>query len=175
MGNSNLGLKHAHLLQGDVSALEVVVVLKRNIARGEVIVGGTVCLFEARELFSHLHLTLDHSSEVPPGEDAVVRDRVVHRVRLVFVQVLEVAGIRVTEVERQEGVSVVDTVKLLTIHELLNVLLDNWCLVDGCSLCSGSVGTDAVSECEDVLIAFVLECVWVDIDDALAVGDARSD
>lgn len=93
MGNSNLGLKHAHLLQGNVSALEVIVVLKGNIARGEVIVRGTVCLFEARELFSHLHLTLDHSSEVPSGEDAIVWDGVVHWVRLVVMKVLEVASI----------------------------------------------------------------------------------
>ena len=77
-----------------------------------------------------------------------------------------------TEVEGQERVSVIDTVQFLTIHELLNVLLDNRGLVDSSSLGSGGIDTDAISESENVLITLVLKGVWVDIDDTFAVGDA---
>lgn len=110
MSNSDLGLEHAHFFERDVSALEVVVVLERNPSGGEVVIRGTVGLFEAREFLSHSHLALHHSSEVPSREEAVVGDGMVHRVGLVVVQMLEVARIRVTEVEGKEGISVIDTV-----------------------------------------------------------------
>ena len=44
--DSCLGLEHADLLNRDLSALEVVVVLEGHIARGKVVVGGTVALLE---------------------------------------------------------------------------------------------------------------------------------
>ena len=110
VSNSDLGLEHAHFFERDVSALEVVVVLERDPSGGEVVVRGTVRLFEAREFLSHAHLALHHSSEIPSREEAVVGNGMVHRVGLVVVQMLEVARIRVTEVEGKEGISVIDTV-----------------------------------------------------------------
>jgi hypothetical protein len=79
----------------------------------------------------------------------------------------------VTEVEGKEGISVIDTVQFLTIHELLNILLDNRGLVDSSSLGSGGINTNAISECEDVLITLVLEGIWVNIDDTIGIGNAR--
>ena len=173
MSNSDFGLEHAHFFERNVSALEVVVVLERSPSGGEVVVRGTVSLFEAREFLSHGHLALHHSSKVPSREEAIVRDGMIHRVRLVVVQMLEVTGIRVTKVERKEGISIIDTVQFLTIHELLNILLDNRGLVDSSSLGSGGVDTNAISECEDVLITLVLEGVWVNIYDTIGIGNAR--
>ena len=110
MSYSDLGLEHAHFFERDVSALEVVVVLERSPSGCKVVVRGTVSFFEAREFLSHAHLALHHSSEVPSREEAVVGDGMIHRVGLVVVQMLEVAGVRVTKVEGKEGVSIIDTV-----------------------------------------------------------------
>lgn len=66
--DSCLGLEHADLLNRDLSALEVVVVLEGHIARGKVVVGGTVALLEVGELLTHGHLALHHAAEVPSGE-----------------------------------------------------------------------------------------------------------
>lgn len=63
--NSDLRLELDDVSEGDLSALEVVVVLKGHIARSPVVVGGTVGLFEAGELLAKGHLTLHHSSEIP--------------------------------------------------------------------------------------------------------------
>ena len=90
LDNSCLGLEHADLLERDLSALEVVIVLKRHIARSELVVWGTVALLEVGELLSHTHLALHHATEVPSREDAVVWDNMIHRVGLVVMQVLEV-------------------------------------------------------------------------------------
>ena len=46
MGNSDLRLKHAYLGDWDVAALKVIVMLKGNIARIPVVVGGTVFLLK---------------------------------------------------------------------------------------------------------------------------------
>ena len=65
LDNSGLGLEHADLLEGDLSALEVVVVLEGHIARIEVVVWGAVTLLEVGEFLSHGHLALHHAAEVP--------------------------------------------------------------------------------------------------------------
>jgi hypothetical protein len=52
-------------------------------------------------------------------------------------------------------------------------LLDNRGLVDSSSLGSGGINTNAISECEDVLITLVLEGIWVNIDDTIGIGNAR--
>ena len=175
MSNSNLGLEHAHFRERNVSALEVVVVLKRSPSRSKVVVRRTMSLFEAREFLSHLHLGLHHSSEVPSREDAIVGNGVIQSMRLVIVQVLEVASIRVAKVEGKEGVSVIDSVQFLAIHELLNILLDNRSLVYSSSLGSSCVDSNAISEGEDVLITLVLEGVGIDINDTFGICDARGD
>ena len=65
LDDSGLGLEHADLLERDLSALEVVVVLEGHIARIEVVVWGAVTLLEVGEFLSHGHLALHHAAEVP--------------------------------------------------------------------------------------------------------------
>ena len=169
--DSSLGLEHADILNRNLSALEVIVVLEGHIARGEVVVGGTVALLEVGELFTHGHLALHHAAEVPSGEQAVVRNAMVHSMRLVVMKVLEVRGIRVTKIEWHIGVTIIDSVKVTALHELLNIMLDDGGLMDSSSLGSSSVDTDAITESEDVLEALVLKSVGVHINDTLAVSD----
>jgi hypothetical protein len=71
-------------------------------------------------------------------------------------QVLEVGCVRMAKVEGQEGIAVIDCVEVLTFHELLNVVLDDRGLMDGSSLSSGGVDTNAVTKSKDVLKAFML-------------------
>jgi hypothetical protein len=86
---------------------------------------------------------------------------------LEVIQVLEAGGIRVTEEEWQECISVINSVKLFAFKELLQVMLNNWCLMDCSGLCPGSVDTNAITESEDVLEALVLESVGVHVNDSL--------
>jgi hypothetical protein len=169
--DSCLGLEHADILNRNLSALEVIVVLEGHIARGEVVVGGTVALLEVGELLTHGHLALHHAAEVPSGEQAVVRNAMVHSMRLVVMKVLEVRGIRVTKIEWHIGVTIIDSIKVTALHELLNIVLDDRGLVDSSSLGSSSVDTDAITESEDVLEALVLKSVGVHINYTLAVSD----
>jgi hypothetical protein len=168
MSNSNLWLEHADRGDWDVSGLEVLIMLEGNIAGVPVVVGRTVGFLEAGELLSHLHLTLHHSAEVPSGEDAVLRNHVVLWVWLEVIQVLEAGCIRVTEEEWQECIAVINSVKLFAFQELLQVMLNNWCLMDGSGLCPGSVDTNAITESEDVLEALVLKSVGVHVNYSLA-------
>lgn len=75
------------------------------------------------------------------------------------------------KVEGHEGVTIINTIEFAAFHELLNIVLHNWCLVDGSSLGSCGVNTNAISESKNVLEAFVLEGVWVDINDTFTVGN----
>ena len=169
IGDSGLGLELADALERDLSALEVVVVLEGHVARGEVVVGRTVALLEVGELLTHGHLALKHAAEVPSREEAIVRKGVVHRVRLIIVEVLEVRGIGVTKIERHEGVTIINSIKLAAFHELLNIVLNNWSLVNGCSLGSGGVNANAVTESKDVLETLVLKSIWVNVNNTLTV------
>jgi hypothetical protein len=78
----------------------------------------------------------------------------------------------VAQVEWHECVSVIDGIQFLSFHELLQVVLDNWALVDSCSLGSSGVNTDAISKGKDVFESLVLESVRVDINNSFTVGNA---
>jgi hypothetical protein len=171
--DSDLGLKLADIADRDLSALKVVVVLDGHIAGSPVVVWGTVARLEARELLSHGHLALHHAAKVPLGEQSVVGDNVVKSVGLVIMEMLEVSGIRMAEIEGQESVTIIDTIKFTTLQELPDVVLNNWSLVDGGSLSSGGIDTNAVTEGKDVLEALVLKSVWININNTLIIGDLR--
>jgi len=171
VSDSNLWLEHADLGEGNVAALKVIVVLKRNIAGVPVVVGRTVGLFEARVLLSHLHLALHHATEVPSCENTVVRDQMVHGMRLEPVEMLEASSIRVAKQEWHVGITVIDCIEFLAVHKLLEIVLDNGALVDCCCLGSGGVDADAITKGKDVLEALVLESVGVHINDTLGGGN----
>lgn len=93
VSNNNLRGELFDFADGDASSLEIVVVFKRHISRVELIVGRTRVLLETGELFTCLHFDLHDSSEVPSGEDTVVRDHVVLGGRFKVVVVLEAGSI----------------------------------------------------------------------------------
>lgn len=169
---SELRGKHSDFTERDVSSLKIVVVLKRHVSFGEVVVRRSACLLEAWEFLTSLHFTLHNSAEVPSSKDAVVGNPVVHGSRLVVVVVLEVWCIRVSEPERHESVSIINSIQVLTLHELLNVVLDDWNLMDDGSLGSGGVNADAITKSKNVLESLVLESIWVNINNTFGVSNS---
>ena len=169
--NSGLGLEHTDLLNWDLSALKVIIVLEGHIARSKVVVGGTVALLEVGELLAHSHLALHLAAEIPSREQAVVRNAMIHSMGLVVMKMLEVRGIRVTKIEWHIGVTIIDSIQVTALHELLNIVLDDRGLVDSSSLGSSSIDSDAITESKDVLEALVLKSVGVNINDTLTVSD----
>lgn len=89
MSNSDLWLKHSDFAKWHLSSLEVIVMLKWQVSWVEMIVRGTVSLFEASELLTHLHLALKHSTKVPSGKDSVMRNSMIEGCWLIIVVVLE--------------------------------------------------------------------------------------
>lgn len=78
-----------------------------------------------------------------------------------------------TEPEGHERVTIIDSVKVLTLKVLLQVVLNNWGLMDGSSLGSGCVNANAISESEDVFESLVLKSVGVNIYNTFLGSDAR--
>ena len=89
MVDVHLGFEHFDFGETDSLALKVVIMLERGVSGGEVVVGGTVVLLEARVLLSLTQHALQHSPEVEAREQSVVGHEVVSGVGLVVVQVLE--------------------------------------------------------------------------------------
>ena len=87
-------------------------------------------------------------------------------------QVLEARHIRVAEVERHVCVAVIDCIELLSFKESSHIVLNNWSLSLSSDLSPRSFTLDAVSEGEDIIKSFVLECVRIYINHACVVGDA---
>lgn len=90
---------------------------------------------------------------------------------LEVIVMLEVVSIRVTEVEWHVRITIIDTVQFFTIHELLNVVLDDGVLGMSSMLGSSGISLNAVTEGKDILESSVLEGIWVDIDEASVVGN----
>jgi len=155
--NSDLGLEHSDFAKRDVSLFEVFVVLEWVVSWVKVVVRRSVGLFEAGELLAHLHLALQHSAEIPSGEEAVLRHPVVHGVGFVVVVVLEIAGVGVAEVERHESIPIVDGVQIFALHELFQIVLHNWGLGNSSCFSSSSVNSNAITESENVLESLVLQ------------------
>ena len=93
VGDSNLWFEHSNFAKRDLSFLEVIVMLEWEISWVELVVRGTVVLFETCEFLSHLHLALKHSTEVPSGKDTVVRNGMIEWCWLVIMEVLETGSI----------------------------------------------------------------------------------
>lgn len=172
VSDSNLWREHSDLAWWDLSLLEIIIVLKWHVSLVPVIVWGTMCLFEACEFLTHLHLTLKYSTEIPSGKYTVVRNNVIHGTWFIIMVVLEAGSIWVPKDEWHEGVTIIDSIQLFTFHELLNVVLNDWGLMDNSSLCSSCVNTDAITKSKDVLESLVLKSVWVYIDNSFFVSNS---
>jgi hypothetical protein len=77
-----------------------------------------------------------------------------------------------SKVELHISVTIIDCIEIFSAHELLKILLNNWALVDGCSLGSGGVNTNAITKSENVLESLVLQGVWVNVYNTFSVSNS---
>lgn len=73
----------------------------------------------------------------------------------------------VTHVEWEIGVAVIDTIKLLSSHELHDIVFDNWVLSSSGDVGSCDVSSDGITPGEDVLESFVLKSILIDINESV--------
>lgn len=100
----------------------------------------------------------------------MVGDHVVLGCSLVVMQVLEAGCVSVSEEEGHESVAIIDSVDLLTLEELENVVLHDRVLGSSGTLSTGGLETDGVTKGEDVVEGVVLKSVLIDIDETFAVS-----
>jgi hypothetical protein len=151
-------------LDVDLLAKQVLVLLQWVVGCTELVVRWTDILLEAAELFGLLHVALDGVVEVLLRELTVIWYPVVQWCWLVVPKMLEASHVGVAEHEWQVRVAIVDSTKLLTLKECLNVVFDNWSLNVSGVLSSCSLTVNAVTESENVVESLMLKSVWAYID-----------
>lgn len=75
-----------------------------------------------------------------------------------------------TKIERHVGVTIINSIQFLTIHELLEIVLDDWSLMDGSCLGSCNVSSNTITESENIIESLVLKSVWVNVDNSFIIG-----
>ena len=163
------------VLEGlDVDTLlkKVLIVFQWVVSWVEVLIWRSVSLLERGVVDTLGKVGLHLSSEVPLGEEAIGWNPMVVLCWLIAPGVLEAGGVGVREVEWHIGESIIDGVAFLTLHELLQVVLDNWALGVGSMLSSSDLSLDAITEGEDVLESGMLKSVWVHINKSGVVSDS---
>lgn len=159
----------------DSLGLKIFVMLKRVIDWVEVVMWWTNSLLERGVLFVHGEVRGDGSGEIEVREEAVAWNEVVLWCGFIIPQMREAGGVGVRKVEWHVGVTIIDTIELLTVQEVFEVVLDDWALSLSSVLGSGSLSLNAITEGENVLISFVLKSVSVNINHAGGISDTSID
>ena len=131
-----------------------------------------LALSEAGVLLAHPLLIAHHVVEVEVREDTVVGNAIVRAGRLKVVEVREASTICSTKIGRHVLVAIVDSVTLLTMEVLENVMLYDGVLLDGASVGARRLTRDAVADGENVLVLAVLQRVAIHVNHALSIANA---
>lgn len=167
-----LGNRMNNRLQRDLVRLQVFIVLKRVVRVRNVVVRGSLVLAVARVIFCLTLEVLVHASEVLLAEDAVMGNEVVPSSGLVVVRVREASRLGHGKVQREESVSIVNGVHLLTVQVFEHIVLDDRVLCLSSGVGPGQLTTDAVAKGKNVFITLVLQSVFVDIDETVGISKA---
>ena len=167
-----LGNRMNNRLQRDLVRLQVFIVLKRVVRVRNVVVRGSLVLAVARVIFCLTLEVLVHASEVLLAEDAVMGNEVVPSSGLVVVRVREASRLGHGKVQREESVSIVNGVHLLTVQVFEHIVLDDRVLCLSSGVGPGPLTTDAVAKGKNVFITLVLQSVFVDIDETVGISKA---
>ena len=100
---------------------------------------------------------------------------VVVTVGFVVVEMREWGGMGVAHEKWEVRVSIIDSIRILSVHESKNVVFDDWALGHGGSARSSDVSSNSITKSEDVFESLVLEGIWVDIDQTISVSDSTVD
>ena len=167
-----LGNRMNNRLQRDLVRLQVFIVLKRVVRVRNVVVRGSLVLSVARVIFCLTLEVLVHASKVLLAEDAVMGHEVVPSSGLVVVRVREASRLGHGKVQREESVSIVNGVHLLTVQVFEHIVLDDRVLCLSSGVGPGQLTTDAVAKGKNVFITLVLQSVFVDIDETVGISKA---
>jgi len=113
--------------------------------------------------------------EVSVSDHTVSWLPVVVSVGFVVVEVGERGGVGVAHEEWEVRVSIIDSIRILSVHESENVVFDDWALGHSGSARSSDVSSNSITKSEDVFESLVLEGIWVDIDQTIGVSDTTID
>jgi hypothetical protein len=171
LGDAAPSVSIAEQLNVHSLSLQVLVVLEWVEAGGIVLVWRSVILLERSVGLALCEVGVHLSAEVELGEESVVGNPVVLGGSLVVPEVLEVGGVRVGKVEGPVRVSIVDAVQFSSLHELDDIVLDDWALSVGSMHSSGGLSLNSVSKSKDVFESGMLQGVGVDINQTSVVGD----
>ena len=113
--------------------------------------------------------------EVSVSDHTVSWLPVVVSVSFVVVEVGERGGVGVAHEKWEVRVSIIDSIRILSVHESENVVFDDWALGHGGSTRSSDVSSNGITEGKDVFESIVLKGVWVDIDQTIGISDTSVD
>jgi hypothetical protein len=85
-------------------------------------------------------------------------------------QMLEICWIGVTQKEWHKSISIINTINFLSLKEFKDIILNNWILCHCCRVCTCCFKTNCITKSKNVVIFFVLKCVFVNIDSTLSIG-----
>lgn len=134
----------------------------------------TVSFLETSVVVGGLDTTAHHSTEVDVREDTVVRNGMVHGVRLVVVQMLEASSIVLSKDERHESVSIIDSISVFAFQVLKKIVLDNRVLSHSSVLGRGSSSGCTITKCKNVLKLLMLKSVLVNINKSFIIEETIS-
>jgi hypothetical protein len=113
--------------------------------------------------------------EISVSENTVSWLPVVVAMGFIVVEMREGGSMGVAHEKWEVRVSIIDSIRILSVHESENVVFDNWRLGHGSSTRSSDVSSNGITEGKDVFESFVLEGVWVDIDQTIGISDTGVD
>ena len=113
--------------------------------------------------------------EISVSKEAVAWLPVISGMGLIIMKMRERSGVGVAHEHWEVRISIIDSIHFLSVHESENVVFNNWALGHGGSHGSGDVTSDGISESKDVFESFVLEGVWVDINQTIGISDSTVD
>ena len=113
--------------------------------------------------------------EISVSENTVSWLPVVVAMGFVVVEMREGGSMGVAHEKWEVRVSIIDSIRILSVHESENVVFDNWRLGHGSSTRSSDVSSNGITEGKDVFESFVLKGVWVDIDQTIGISDTGVD
>jgi len=113
--------------------------------------------------------------EVSVSDHTVSWLPVVVTVGFVVVEMGEWGGVGVAHEKWEVRVSIIDSIRILSIHESQNVVFDDWALGHSGGARSSDISSNGITEGENILESLVLKGIWVDIDQTIGVSDTTVD
>jgi hypothetical protein len=173
--NLSLSMNRFEGFDVDLLGLEILVVFEFIEGLGEVFVRWSVVFVHWHESWSSFFVRVLLPMEVSVSDHTVSWLPVVVTVGFVVVEMGEWGGVGVAHEKWEVRVSIIDSIRILSIHESQNVVFDDWALGHSGGARSSDISSNGITEGENILESLVLKGIWVDIDQTIGVSDTTVD